>query len=99
MVLRDAVAKRLPEYDVKSGGSTSIDVTRHGINKAYGIRKLSEHLAIPIEEMLYVGDALFPGGNDEVVKETGIPTRQVADPDETEEVIKELLGGPAILEI
>lgn len=82
----------LPDYDVKIGGATSIDITKKGINKAFGIRKLSEFTGIAIPDMLYIGDALFPGGNDEVVKETGIPTRQIQDPTETARVIKELLG-------
>ena len=90
--LRAALEKMLPEYDVKSGGSTSIDVTRRGVNKAFGIRRLSGHLTIPIEHMQYVGDALYPGGNDEVVKETGIKTRAVQDPSETEEFIRQLVA-------
>ncbi len=90
--LRQVIADALPDYDVKRGGATSIDITKPGINKAYGIRKLSEYLGIPIKDMLYVGDALFPGGNDEVVKETGIMTRQVTGPGETAKVIEELLG-------
>jgi hypothetical protein len=42
--------------------------------------------------MLYVGDALFPGGNDEIVKETGIPTQQVSGPAETKEIIEKVLA-------
>jgi phosphomannomutase len=90
--LRDAVAKLLPNYDVKIGGSTTIDVTRHGVNKAFGVRKISEYLNIPIADMLYVGDALYPGGNDEVVKETGIKTHAVCDPSETEMLIKSIVA-------
>lgn len=90
-ILRDAIAKLLPEYDVKRGGSTSIDVTKHGVNKASGVRKLSEYVKIPITDMLYVGDALYPSGNDEVVKETGIPTHAVKDPNDTDEFIRSLL--------
>lgn len=90
--LRAAVAELLPGYDVKRGGSTSIDVTKHGINKAYGIKRLSDHLGIPPSDMLYVGDQLFPGGNDEVVKETNIKTQAVKDPGETELVIKAMLA-------
>ena len=44
--LRDYVAKRLPEFEVRVGGSTSIDVTKHGIDKAYGIKKLIGLLGI-----------------------------------------------------
>lgn len=90
--LRQLIADALPEYDVKRGGSTSIDITKPGINKAYGVLKLSAYLAVPITDMLYVGDALFPGGNDEVVKETGIKTRQIKNPEETALVITELLA-------
>jgi phosphomannomutase len=89
--LRAAVAFRLPGYDVKRGGSTSIDVTKAGVNKAYGVRQLSAHLDLPISDMLYVGDALYPGGNDEVVKETGIAVEAVGDPTDTEAVIERLL--------
>ncbi len=91
-LLRDSVATKLATYDVKIGGSTSIDVTKHGINKAYGVRRLSEYLNIPISDMLYVGDALYPGGNDEIVKETGILTRQVSGPEETRSLIVELIA-------
>ncbi len=89
--LRAVLIAKLPHYDVKIGGTNSIDITKHGINKAYGVRKLSEMLLIPIEEMLYIGDALYPGGNDEVVKETGIRTHAVANPAETETYITHLL--------
>jgi HAD superfamily hydrolase (TIGR01484 family) len=91
--LRAAIAPLLSEYDVKVGGATSIDVTKRGVNKAYGIRKLAEHLSIPIADMLYIGDELGPGGNDEVVKETGIATRAVSGPEETERLIRALAAG------
>ncbi|KND51025.1 MAG: phosphomannomutase [Parcubacteria bacterium C7867-007] len=91
-ILRDAIAPMLPEFDVKTGGSTSIDVTLQGVNKAYGVRKVSEIGSFLISDMLYIGDALYVGGNDEVVKETGIRTHQVSDPDDTMRVIQELLS-------
>ncbi len=89
--LHDAIAVLLPDYDVKIGGSTTIDVTRKGINKAYGVRKLSEYLEIPSKEMEYIGDALYVGGNDEVVTTTDIKTHAVANPDETEAEVVHLL--------
>ncbi|MBA3789320.1 HAD-IIB family hydrolase [Patescibacteria group bacterium] len=90
--LQTAAQELLPEYDVKTGGATTIDVTKKGINKAYGVRKLSEYLQVPIRSMLYIGDALYPGGNDEVVKATGITTHEVKNPDDTEMFIKGLLA-------
>lgn len=93
--LHHAIAQKLPDFDVKIGGSTSIDITKHGVNKAYGVKKLAEYLSLPISDMLYIGDALYPGGNDEVVKESGIVTRSVQNPGETEQVIEELLKEPS----
>ena len=63
--------KLTPEFSVRLGGATSIDVTKHGIDKAYGIRKLRDVLGIPIPEMIFIGDAVFPGGNDYPAKEAG----------------------------
>jgi HAD superfamily hydrolase (TIGR01484 family) len=78
----------LADFSVRLGGATSIDVTLPGIDKAYGIRKLRDVLTIPIAEMLYVGDALFPGGNDYPARGTGAACIQVRDPDETKRVIE-----------
>ena len=78
----------LPHFSVRLGGETSIDVTLPGIDKAYGIRKLRDILGIAIDEMLYVGDALFPGGNDYPARETGVVCIAVRDPDETKRVIE-----------
>jgi phosphomannomutase len=73
----------IPEFSVRLGGSTSIDLTKPGIDKAYGIRKLRDILGIAIQEMIYVGDALFPGGNDYPAEQAGCASIRVRDPDET----------------
>jgi len=90
--LRAAVAERLPGLEVRSGGSTSVDVTRLGIDKAYGMRRLAELTGIPLSDMLFVGDRLDPDGNDYPVKELGVATRAVAGWEDTLGVIEELLG-------
>lgn len=82
----------LPEFSVNLGGETSIDVTAPGIDKAYGIRKLRDILGVPIEQMLYVGDALFPGGNDYPARGTGVTCIQVRDPDESKRIIEALIA-------
>jgi HAD superfamily hydrolase (TIGR01484 family) len=83
---------QLPEFSVRLGGTTSIDITKPGIDKAYGIRKLCDILGISIEEMIFVGDALFPGGNDYPAKEAGVISIQVRDPDETQRVIEAIIA-------
>jgi phosphomannomutase len=82
----------IPEFSVRLGGTTSIDVTKPGIDKAYGIRKLRDTLGIAIQEMIFVGDALFPGGNDYPAKEAGVLSIQVRDPHETKRVIEAILA-------
>jgi phosphomannomutase len=78
----------IPAFSTQLGGSTSIDVTRPGIDKAYGVKKLQETLGVGIQEMIFVGDALFPGGNDYPAKEAGVLSIQVRDPHETKRVIE-----------
>jgi hypothetical protein len=78
----------IPEFSVRLGGATSVDVTKPGIDKGYGIRKLRDVLGIAITEMVFIGDALFPGGNDYPAKEAGALSIQVRDPDETKRVIE-----------
>jgi len=82
----------IPEFTVRLGGATSIDVTKHGIDKAYGIRKLRDLLDIPIDQMIFVGDALFPGGNDYPAKQAGALSIEVRDPHETKRVIEAIIA-------
>ncbi len=90
--LREHLQKKLPQFDVYIGGATSVDVTPKGINKSYGVSWYADHLGCPTNELLYVGDALYEGGNDAVVIPTGIQTRQISGPSETESVMRALLG-------
>jgi HAD superfamily hydrolase (TIGR01484 family) len=83
---------RIPGFSVHLGGATSIDVTRPGIDKAYGIGKLRDMLGIPIADMVFVGDALFPGGNDYPAKQAGVLSIAVRDPHETKRVVEAILA-------
>jgi hypothetical protein len=82
----------MPGFCVRLGGATSIDVTRPGIDKAYGIRKLRDVLGISLKEMIYVGDALFVGGNDNPAEEAGVISIPVRGPDDTKRVIEAILA-------
>jgi hypothetical protein len=75
--LRDAVAARIPDLEVRSGGSTSVDITHRGIDKAYGMRKLAEVTDIPLDDMLFVGDRLDEHGNDYPVLAMGVTCQAV----------------------
>jgi hydroxymethylpyrimidine pyrophosphatase-like HAD family hydrolase len=83
------------------GGTTSIDVTKPGIDKAYGIGKLRDHLDISIKDMLFAGDAIFPGGNDYPAQEAGVDSILVRDINETARVIQTVIAclGPDTTQI
>ena len=86
-----AVSGRLPDLEVRAGGSTSIDITSKGIDKAYGIRALAEQTGLGLDEILFIGDRLMPGGNDYPVLELGVACHAVSGPDETVEYLHELI--------
>jgi phosphomannomutase len=84
--------KKLPEMSIGAAGFTSIDVTRKGIDKEYGVKQISKYLNIPIENMLFVGDALFPGGNDSAALRTGILGFAVNSVNDTKKLIRRILS-------
>ncbi len=90
--IRDLVAKTLTDFEVRTGGTTSIDVTMPGVDKAYGMRKLVEQMQISKEEVLFIGDKLQEGGNDYPVKAFGIDTIEVQRWEDTALVLEGILS-------
>jgi HAD superfamily hydrolase (TIGR01484 family) len=89
--IRDYAADRLPDVEVRVGGTTSVDVTIIGIDKAYGMRKLMEVLGIGMDDILFVGDKLEEGGNDYPVKAMGIDSIAVEHWEDTALVIETIV--------
>ncbi|MCU1393069.1 MAG: HAD-superfamily hydrolase subfamily [Ilumatobacteraceae bacterium] len=83
---------RLPHFSVRVGGTTSVDITRAGIDKGYGIRQLRDTLEIPIADMVFIGDALFPGGNDQPAQQAGATSIRTRDPEETKRLIETIIA-------
>jgi phosphomannomutase len=89
--LRDYIAPLIPEFEVRVGGVTSIDVTKKGIDKAYGMKKLTEILNITKEDILFIGDRLQEGGNDYPVKAAGIDCIEISHWQETALAVEVIL--------
>ena len=70
--LNQAVKALIPEFEVRTAGTTSLDITKPGIDKAYGMHKLMEATGVQKEEILFFGDKLEEGGNDFPVKAMGV---------------------------
>jgi HAD superfamily hydrolase (TIGR01484 family) len=90
--IKKLLDQQLPDLSVHLGGATSVDITKPGIDKAYGIHKLQELLKIEMTDILFIGDALFDGGNDAPVRQMGIDTVQVASPSVTQSVMEGVLA-------
>ncbi len=90
--IKAIVDTSIPEFSVRMGGATSIDVTKPGIDKAYGIHKLRDVLGISLKEMIFVGDALFPGGNDYPAQQAGVIAIPVQGPHETKRVVETIIA-------
>jgi HAD superfamily hydrolase (TIGR01484 family) len=87
----DRLMRIIPEFEFRAGGSTSIDVTHKGIDKSHGIRQIEKYLGFTRDEMVFVGDALMPGGNDHAVVGTGVRCISTSGPLQTLDIIEELL--------
>lgn len=89
---RGVLAKRSLESEqlyAVIGGTTCIDIFERGRTKGDNIRRLITELGLDASEGLYIGDALFPGGNDESV--IGIlETVSVKNPEDTVLFLKKI---------
>lgn len=76
--------------EVKIGGTTCFDYFERGKNKGHNVRRLINTLGWNIADALYIGDALYPGGNDETV--IGVcDTFQVKSPTDTLAAIRKMV--------
>ncbi len=91
-IIQRDLRQRLPGLSINMGGATSIDITREGVDKAYGLTKLRDASGIALGAMLFIGDAIFPGGNDYPAKTLGLDTVCVRDPRETRAVIETIIA-------
>lgn len=90
--IRDAVAERIPVFEVRAGGTTSIDITKQGIDKAYGMKKLMQELELSKDDILFIGDRIWEGGNDYPVKLMGIDCVAVGGYEHTPWVLRGILA-------
>lgn len=88
---RRALIEKVPfisdTLEVKIAGTTSLDYIRKNANKGTNIDRLIRELSWDRNDSVYVGDSLFPGGNDEAVIGV-IDTVPVADHKEAYEYLR-----------
>lgn len=90
--LTERISEDLPDYEVRYGGTTTVDVTAKGIDKAYGMQKLLDALNLKMSDALFIGDRLEEGGNDYPVKAMGVDSIDVDGWETTPHVVRGILG-------
>ena len=89
--IRAIVAPKIPDFEVRAAGATSIDVTKPGVDKAYGMNRLMEATGLNKEDILFMGDKIMDGGNDYPAQQMGIDCIAVNGWEDTAEEIEKLL--------
>ncbi len=90
----EIAAKAAPELldlEIRIGGSTSIDVTRAGIDKAFGMEKIMHLMDWSKEDILFFGDKMQQGGNDYPVKAFGIDSLEVSRWEDTADRLESIV--------
>ncbi len=83
MKIRSIIAPKIPNFEVRAAGATSIDVTKPGVDKAYGMQKLMDATGLQMSDVLFMGDKIVEGGNDYAVQQMGIDSVSVRSWEDT----------------
>jgi len=79
----------LPNFEIRIGGKTSIDIQNKGISKKNGVDKLTKFLNLKPEEVVFIGDRCFEGGNDWM--ENCYKSYNVKSIEETKTILRDLI--------
>ncbi len=84
--------KYLPQqsYEITIGGTTSVDITRKGLDKEWAIREFMKINNLSPEQVVFIGDKIYPGGNDYPASKV-VDCIAVKNPEDTLKKLK-LLG-------
>ncbi len=76
------LSPRLRDFEVRIGGTTSIDITKKGRDKGVCIKEFCKRNGVEARECLFFGDSIYAGGNDYSIKGF-IDYVSVKNPEET----------------
>lgn len=81
---------KLSDFEIVIGGTTSIDVYPKPYNKGYCVEAIRKYCGVEKNNMVFIGDALYEGGNDSIMLKTGIECIPVSGPEDTKAVIRKI---------
>lgn len=91
--IKEKLESMVDGLTVSIAGTTSIDIFPKGRDKAFGLDLFMKRMNLSKKEVIFVGDAIFPGGNDYPALEMGLETIKVGGPADTAEIIQRWLSG------
>jgi HAD superfamily hydrolase (TIGR01484 family) len=89
--IKNIIEKEVPNVSVTIAGTTTIEVLPKGWNKAVGLNYYLKEAGFNIDDVVFVGDAIYPGGNDYPISQLNIKSYRVNGPSDTEAVIEKIL--------
>ena len=92
--LVNALKKVFPDYSIRSGGLSSVDISQEGIDKEFALKQLMKLNNINASEILYIGDKFRPGENDYPALVAGVTCLRVLKPEDTIELTEKMLKQP-----
>jgi HAD superfamily hydrolase (TIGR01484 family) len=87
-----ALKKALPDYSIRLGGTSSIDISLLGIDKEFALKQLMKYRKLETSDILYVGDKFRPGENDYPALIAGVTCLRVVQPQDTIERVEKFLA-------
>ncbi|MEK7564285.1 MAG: HAD-IIB family hydrolase [Patescibacteria group bacterium] len=86
--IKEAIEGKMPEVSMYVNAYSSIDILPKGFNKAIGLSHFLDKVGLSKSDVLFVGDGLFPGGNDYSIYTAHFDTFAVKGPDDTERLLE-----------
>lgn len=80
----------MSKFSIRYGGTTSLDITKKNRDKMFGLIQFCLNNGIDLEECLFFGDKLDPGGNDHCVVGSVLAVK-VSSPEDTLSILRRLI--------
>ncbi len=86
------IKELLTSYNVNIAGRTSIDITKHKVNKAQAIKLLIKYVNLSKNNAIFIGDEFYQQGNDLIVAQNKISSIFVQNPTQTQKLLSILVN-------
>ena len=72
----------MTNVEIRIGGTTSIDFNMAGVDKGVAVKRFMDKMSLRRQDVLFIGDCLFKGGNDYPIVKLRVRRTPVKNPEE-----------------